>query len=261
MSAPRLPVAALPLLLLFAITGCGDANDNAASGRPEVIANLERQGFEVYGEFETPGGLRAFAGLAGQHPVAIYLTPDGEHAIAGTLIDAAGNDAAADELHRLVAEPMSKKIWQQLDQSHWVRDGQPDAPRVVYVFTDPNCPYCHRFWEAARPWVEAGKVQLRHVMVGVVRPDSPNKSAAILAAEAPEQALVQNELSFDDGGIQGVAVSAETRAQLDVNERLMRELGFSGTPGILFRDRDGIVQRRSGLPMPNDMPTVMGPIE
>jgi len=98
-------------------------------------------------------------------------------------------------------------------------------------------------------------------MVGVVRPDSPNKSAAILAAEAPEQALVQNELSFDDGGIQGVAVSAETRAQLDVNERLMRELGFSGTPGILFRDRDGIVQRRSGLPMPNDMPTVMGPIE
>lgn len=261
MSAPRLLVAVLSLSMSLAITGCGGANETAerSDDMPGVIATLERQGFEVYGEFEAPGGLRAFAGLAGQRPVAIYLTPDGEHAIAGTLINANGEDAAAEQLHRLVAEPMSKKIWQQLEQSHWVRDGNANAPRVIYVFTDPNCPYCHRFWEASRPWVEAGKVQLRHILVGVIRPDSANKSAAILSADPPEDALTQNELSFDDGGIQGVPVSDTTRAQLDTNERLMMELGFSGTPGILFRDENGIIQRRAGLPVGADLNAVMGP--
>lgn len=47
----------------------------------------------------------------------------------------------------------------------------------------PNCPFRNLFWKQARPWVEAGDVQLRHVMVGMLRPDSAGKSAALLAAE------------------------------------------------------------------------------
>ncbi len=31
------------------------------------------------------------------------------------------------------------------------------------------------FWEQARPWVKAGKVQLRHIMVGIIREDSAAK--------------------------------------------------------------------------------------
>ncbi len=48
---------------------------------------------------------------------------------------------------------MSAKMWAKLEASAWVRDGKADAPRVVYTFSDANCPYCHNFWEAARPWV------------------------------------------------------------------------------------------------------------
>jgi thiol:disulfide interchange protein DsbG len=43
------------------------------------------------------------------------------------------------------------------------------------------------FWEQARPWVKAGKVQLRHIMVGIIREDSPGKSAALLAAKDPQK--------------------------------------------------------------------------
>ncbi|WP_444677058.1 thiol:disulfide interchange protein DsbG [Halomonas sp. E19] len=85
--------------------------------------------------------------------------------------------------------PLDAQLWQDLEQSHWIQDGDPAAPRVLYTFTDPNCPYCVRFWEMARPWVEAGEVQLRHVMVGILQPNSPAKAAALLGADDPAAAL------------------------------------------------------------------------
>lgn len=259
---------------LAGIAGCSRAGETApASGtssrsvaapaastsRPAVIDTVESQGFEVYGEFNAPGGLRGFAGLAGQRPTAVYVTPDGGHAVIGMLIDAKGVDVGQAELQRLVAGPMSKRIWDQLEKSHWVADGREDAPRVVYMFSDPNCPYCHRFWTAARPWVDAGKVQLRHVLVGVIRDDSANKVAAILGDASPSDALARNERTYDTGGVKNAAtVPAKVRKQLDDNERLMLELGFQGTPGILFRDSAGVVQRRSGMPPAADLPVVLG---
>ena len=252
-------------LLALALVGTASCSHAAEPGsgepRPRVIETVESHGLEVLGEFDAPGGLRGFASLAGgQQPVAVYVTPDGDHAMVGTLINADGEDVGQPHLQRLVAKPMTERIWAQLEDSHWVADGPDDAARVVYTFSDPNCPYCNRFWEAARPWVEAGKVQLRHVMVGVIRPDSLNKAAAILAAPSPEAMLARNERDFSRGGIQGVAtVPQRARTQLDANQRLMHELGFQGTPGILFQDADGVIQRRAGMPAPGDLPNVMGP--
>lgn len=77
---------------------------------------------------------------------------------------------------------MGDQVWAQLESATWVLDGKADAPRIVYTFSDANCPYCNHFWEAARPWVNSGKVQLRHLLVGIIREDSPAKAAAILGA-------------------------------------------------------------------------------
>lgn len=250
-------------LAMVGATACSRAQEPSsqpAPARPEVIQTIEAQGLEVFGEFDAPGGLRGFAGLAGQRPMAVYVTPDGQHAVVGMLIDAKGEDIGQAHLQRLVAGPASKRVWAQLEKSHWVADGSPDAPRVVYTFSDPNCPFCNRFWKAARPWVESGKVQLRHILVGVIREDSANKAAAILGAASPSDALARNERAYANGGITGMpTVPSGVRTQLDANERLMLELGFQGTPGILFRDGDGVVQRRSGMPAADDLPVVLGP--
>ena len=225
-----------------------------------MIEAIEAQGFEVLGEFDAPSGLRGFAGVAGNQPVAVYATKDGEHAVVGTLINAKGEDIGAAALQRLVAGPMSARTWALLEASEWIADGKADAPRVIYTFSDPNCPFCNKFWNAARPWVDSGKVQLRHIMVGVIRPDSANKVATIMTASSPSEALRRNETSYSSGGIKPAAsVPANVRATLDANQRLMVQLGFQGTPGILFRDDNGTVQRRAGMPAPDDLATVLGP--
>lgn len=227
---------------------------------PAPIQALEAQGLEVLGTFNAPSGLTGYAGIAANNPVSIYVTGDGSHALIGTLIDADGQDAGADAMRDLVVKPMSERTWSKLEKATWVLDGKADAPRVVYTFTDANCPYCHSFWEAARPWVDAGKVQLRHVMVGVIRQDSANKAAAILKAPSPGAALAENERNQSSGGIKPLAtVPAQVMTQLDSNQRLMLELGFQGTPGILFHDEQGNVQRRAGMPQGNDLNVVLGP--
>lgn len=242
-------------LMLTALVSVAQADD-----RPAVIESLEQQGIRHLQEFEIDGDLRAFAGTSGQAPITIYVLEDGD-AIVGQRIDPRAQLLDEDKVKELVAGPMSQAIWDQLEESTWVADGQDGAPRVVYTFTDPNCPYCHGFWEAARPWVEAGKVQLRHVMVGIIRADSSSKAQSILEADNPGQAMTQNELAFDQGGIQPAEkVSQKIDAQLRSNHKLMLELGFRGTPGILYPGADGSVQTLAGMPQGNALEQVLGPL-
>ncbi|WP_449466208.1 thiol:disulfide interchange protein DsbG [Stenotrophomonas humi] len=232
----------------------------ADPNEPAVVKTLRSQGVEFMGTFETPIGLTGYAGVAGQRPLAVYVSKDGQYAVVGTLVNAKGEDASADKLKELVSGPMGVQAWAKVEASHWVADGKADAPRIIYAFSDPNCPYCNHFWEAARPWVESGKVQIREILVGVIREDSANKAAAIFSAASPEAALLENERNFAKGGIKPLAtVPVDVQAKLRANEMLMLELGFQGTPGILFKGADGTVQMRSGMPQGNDLQTVLGP--
>lgn len=239
------------------VAGCSQADD---STRPPALQALESQGIQIVAEFDIDDDLRAFAGSAGDQPIAVYITPEG-NAIVGTRVDADGAHLDESRLQQLVAEPLANRAWSQLEASGWVQDGDETAPRVVYTFSDPNCPYCNRFWEAARPWVEAGEVQLRHVMVGMIRADSAGKAAAILEASDPSAALTKNESDFAAGGIAPAATVSDTvQETLAENQMLMMSLGFRGTPGIVTKDQAGSLQKLGGLPQPEALLELFGPL-
>lgn len=230
-----------------------------AADQLPVVKALEVQGLTVMEEFKVGGGLRAFAAVAGDRPIAVYVTTDG-NAILGTRLDSKGEPLDQEALEKLAAKPIADKAWAQLEAAKWVRDGKADAPRVIYTFSDANCPYCHRFWEAARPWVDSGKVQIRHILVGIIKEDSPAKAAAILEARDPGAALQQNEKNFDRGGITPAkSVSPSARKTLDDNQMLMMTLGFRGTPGILIRDSNGALKKYNGMPQQAALAEVLGP--
>ncbi len=226
---------------------------------PAVLRALAREGVQNLQPFDAGAQVRGYAGIAGQQPVAVYVLRDGT-AIVGARIGVDGKPLDDERVSELVAKPMGEAMWARLDASTWVQDGKTDAPRIVYTFSDPNCPYCHRFWDAARPWVDSGKVQLRHVIVGVIKADSSTKAAAILGASDRTAALLQNERQFGNGGIKPApGVPSDIARQLDANQSLMAELGFRGTPGIVYRDAQGNVGRMNGMPRPEALATVLGP--
>lgn len=227
---------------------------------PAPIKALEAKGVEVIGTFDAPGGLSGYAGMIEQQPLAIYLTADGKQAIVGSMIDAEGVDLSQEPLNRLVSKPMTEKVWKLLEGSSWIADGAKNAPRVIYTFTDPNCPYCNKFWKDARPWIKAGKVQVRHVIVAILGPTSPGKAAALLSAQDPQAALTQHEQQHGSGGIKPLAqVLPKVRAQLDANQMLMQQLGFSATPTILYRDGDGNLKNMQGAPSAEMLGRILGP--
>jgi thiol:disulfide interchange protein DsbG len=170
----------------------------------------------------------------------------------------------------------SPATWEQLEHARWVADGRADAPRKVYVFLDVNCKYCTKFWSDARPWVNAGKVQLRHIMVGVIAPSSSGKAATLLADPDPAMRLAAFEQAHAFGVVRMMAggphqtledpnlapmepVPEALARTLADDEDLMHGFGLMGTPGIVFRAQDGRVVAKPGL-SPEELPQVLGPL-
>ncbi len=262
------------VVLVVAIASAAASLAFAATPLPAPLQALQKQGISIVGTFPSPGGLTAYAAHMGTEPVALYATPDGKHVIAGTLFDAAGKNLTAAALEKVLAKPMTEAVWARLEKSHWIADGREDAPRTVYVFTDPNCPYCNKLWADARPWVDAGKLQLRHVMVGILTPTSAGKAAALLADKDPAAALDAHERAnvastakalasgrpkpLADDSLKPLAVvPAAVAAQLESNAALMAAYGLRATPALVWKDSKGSVQMRQGAPE-SDLVAIFG---
>jgi len=227
---------------------------------PEAIKAVEARGAEVVGSFAAPGGLKGYAARYNGQGMALYLTPDGEHVLIGSLLDAKGEDLTRAHLEKLVYEPLGKEMWTRMENSTWIADGNADAPRVIYMFSDPNCPYCNMFWKQARPWVESGKVQLRHIMVGMLRADSAGKSAALLSAKDPQAALNAHEAAGKASKLKALEqIPAALEKQLTDNLMLMSELGAQATPAIFYLDDNDRLQQHQGAPRPEALETILGP--
>lgn len=231
-------------LLLAATTSF--ATRSVAAEQPAPIQALIDQGFQVHAQFDAPSGMKGFTAEYSGQPAALYLTPDGKHVIVGAILDSAGNNLTATHLKEHLPAPEFANAWSRLEKATWVAEGSPSAKRVVYVFTDPECGYCKKFWHASQPYL--GKdAQLRHIIVGVIKPSSMNKAAGILAAPDPARALADHELSGSKG-LTEIPPTVERKIQ--ANNALMEQLGISATPAVYYKDKQGKVRRVLGIPDP-----------
>lgn len=242
----------VPVVLL--VIGFGSYFALAEQQEPEVISYIKQQGVTIIDSFETPTGLTGYAASVEGQPLSIYLTEDKKYAVIGNLINAQGDDLGQEALYELVSAPQNEKIWQQLDTAKWVLDGNKDAKRIIYTFTDPYCPYCQKLREIADPYIAEGEVQLRHIMVGILQEDSIKKAAAILGADSPEQAL-QQHIQHADNPTENLNEEALINGALLVEENnlLMEQLGFMATPTSIYKDEKGHVRLIEGMPMRDDI--------
>ncbi|POT58242.1 thiol:disulfide interchange protein DsbG [Citrobacter amalonaticus] len=230
-----------------------------AEALPAPVKAIEKQGITIIKSFDAPGGMKGYLGKYQDMGVTIYMTPDGKQAISGYMYDEKGKNLSNALIEKEIYAPAGRELWQQMEKASWLPDGKKDAPIVLYVFADPFCPYCTQFWQQARPWVDSGKVQLRTLLVGVIKPESPMVAAAILSTKDPAKTWHDYEAS---GGKLKLNVPAsvppEQMKAINMNQKIMDDLGANATPAIYYMDKEKMLQQVVGLPDKEQFNVMMG---
>ncbi len=150
------------------------------------------------------------------------------------------------------------ELLQRLAQARWIASAAKSGERIVYVFTDPNCPYCNDLWSAMQKRSPPG-VQVRYLLVAVIDADSHARDAAILEAPNPAAALDQHERSFAHGGSAPKATSRPaTNETISANEALMSALHIYATPGLVYLDEHQELKVFVGMPDPEQLRAILG---
>lgn len=239
--------------LALMLVGCARA-DAPASEQPAVSSSTVQQalagsGLTIAGPLQAPEGYHGFVGMFQGRKLPVYVMPDNKHIVIGTMYDLGGHDLTTPAMRQAVDAAFGQTQWKALEESTWVAEGDADAERVVYVFTDTECPYCHKFWKASQPWLAKGGVQVRNILVAVISPKSLPHAAAILESGDPAGAWRKNEQHFGQSGAAAEAEpSTATLKKIRANNTLMMRLGFYGTPGVVYKDARGEIHTLHGLP-------------
>ncbi|MEB8535131.1 hypothetical protein [Acidithiobacillus ferriphilus] len=182
--------------------------------------------------------------LAGGAPLALALPPP-------AMAHAAGQPVVAGTPGRFI----SLAYWQRIMHAPGVFMLPPKAlygapsglgnMPAIYIFADPNCIICHEFYNEVYPLMEANKVMVFVIPIGMIKPTSAGKAAHILlpmakgkdAAAMMRSAylLAQDEAAYDtktrEGGL-SPSRNATALRMVDAHNRLLVHLTnrYSGFP-------------------------------
>lgn len=206
-----------------------------------------------------PGWNGWLVSASSEHAI-FFSTPDGKHLIAGDILDENGVNLTKQAMDDHTPKLDSTALWSALEAAPVVIEGAKGkaARTVVYAIADPNCPFCHLAWKALRPHLQADPgLQVRWIMVGFLRPDSATKSAYVLEAKDPEQALGRMMLSAQTAP-KVDRISPATQAKLAQGLEVMRNARAKGTPALFWRDAEGKVRRIDGMPRMSQLVEITG---
>ena len=254
---------ALALALLATASGAfaatGNVSDVKASAAPQKSIDVPpplrlavETGLKIVTSFPAKDGLTGWVLSRGPgQNMVVYSPAGGDVVIAGNMLDAQGHNLSMEYLKQYGPKTDFNKYWPDLVKAKGFTSGPvaKDAKGALYVFEDPNCPYCHLVWQSLQP-LQAKGLTVHWVPVAFEAPDSANKAAAILSARNPEQANDEWQKQFrqPDAKLSNFKVSPEMDASLKANLKLMAELGLNGTPGLVWKDASGKVHSQDGLP-------------
>lgn len=86
---------------------------------PAPVKAIEKQGITIIKPFEAPGGMKGWLGKYQDMGVAIYLTPDGKHAISGYMYDESGTNLSEQLFQQELYTPAGQEMWKKLESARW----------------------------------------------------------------------------------------------------------------------------------------------
>lgn len=214
-----------------------------------IKERLTKEGYTFVKQIDAPEGLIGWTGYKDEYPSTVFISKDQKYYVVGDLYNSRGKNLSEEAINTHVKGAVLDEIWKSLEKSTWIQDGQDNAEKIVYVFNDANCPYCHTMWQKARPLVESGKVQLRHIMVGVIRPSSKGQAATLLQSANPVETFKLFNQSNGKNKIKEMTnIPKNLSDQLDANTALLDKYGFYATPALVWKNNKGEIESMQGLP-------------
>lgn len=260
-----LRISALALAFAASAVGAqtkGDDKPSAPTNIPAAVQLATQTGLKVENTFPAAGGLTGWILSEGPGKNIVAFTPaDGDVIISGNMLDAKGRNLTAEYMDKYAPKIDYDKFWDRLEKSAWVSETAKTGAKpkkVIYVFKDANCGFCHQAWSSFQPYIDKG-LEVRWVMVAILGRDSANKAAALLTAKNSHEALTQLHAEWGKpSSLSATPVTPEIKAKLDANAKLMMDMGIGGTPNTLYKDAAGKVRMVEGAPRPHVLPTITG---
>jgi thiol:disulfide interchange protein DsbG len=229
------------------------ATQSSSPPLPPMLASLVTAGkVKVVSRFATDlPGLTGYI-ISNKDGTQVVYGENG-YLFVGHVISPKGIDLTDDYRARYSPKPDFAAVVGKLEAGgHLIDEGRATAP-LLYVFADPNCSFCYRFYGMAEPLVASGRLRIRWVMVAFLQSTSAGKATAILSASNPRAALHADEDRFDvaheSGGVAPASSQDKALQQvLQAHVSAMDALGAEGTPTLLYRDARGHWSVTIGLP-------------
>jgi thiol:disulfide interchange protein DsbC len=121
--------------------------------------------------------------------------------------------------------------------------GDSEAKRKIFIFTDPDCPYCAKFHDEIKKVVEKRKDIAFYVKLFPLpmHPQAHDKSVAIRCESDNDKAVKMLEDAYAQKNIPKAACPATA---VDETIKLGKSLGINATPTVIFTDG----RIRNGMP-------------
>lgn len=140
-------------------------------------------------------------------------------------------------------------LWQHMESLKTITFG-PENGRILYVFMDPACPFCHKFYDQATAQIAAGTpVQLRIIPVGLLSAESFALASKILSSEDPMHAWAE-WMQNPDTALQPPA--ADKQQNIIINTQTMKDWGLDMIPFLFWKNDAGQVMMIKGMPDDSD---------
>ncbi len=146
-------------------------------------------------------------------------------------------------------EPPSERLWKQVLSSTYLKMGSDSAP-PLYAIMDPRCHFCHDFYTAvSSKYLANNAVQLRVIPVGILGADSAKEANQVVSS--PDAAKLWDEIEHNN--IADLpAIASDSPTKIDKNHQIMRDWHLTGTPALIYRNKDGKVKIILGVPKDMD---------
>jgi thiol:disulfide interchange protein DsbG len=236
----------------------------AVVGGPQLDLPVDKLMTLASGQVKELGqthGLRGLYLRNGPEFQVLYVTPDGRATIAGVMWDATGKNLTREQVSKVdgaiptvvvdkdgsqsIAAAARNDALVSVEHAAFGLVGDPAAPRL-WMIIDPYCSYSVRAFDALRPYVKAGRIQLAVVPISILDYEDNNQStpaAQSLLSQKPDQMAE----AWDHQNFR-IAVSESAPALLEKNNRMAEEIGLRGTPTLVWRKADGSAGEIDGIP-------------